>query len=207
MSLKDAVEFGGTALALAALIFGVYQYYIAQKWQRAEFAAKQLLLLSSDAELDLCCKLLDWSGRVSSVPEKYREATDEKVFIHDWQTLKEAMLPEEDADRAGWDWQHMMYRDIFDRYFEYLERINHYISIRLIFVHDVASLGYWLEQLDRPRFLPAAEQKLFREFIDRYRYDGVRELTVRFRDAGIIKEVPDEPVSSGLRARAEPLAG
>ncbi|HEY5809168.1 MAG TPA: hypothetical protein VIT67_14440 [Povalibacter sp.] len=207
MTLKDVVEFGGTALALAALIFGVYQYYVAQKWQRAEFAAKQLLLLSSDVELDLCCKLLDWSGRVSSVPEKYRDATDQRTFEHNWLTLKEAMLPEEEADRARWDWQHAMYRDIFDRYFEYLERINHYISIKLIYVHDVASLGYWLEQLDRPRFLAPADQGLFREFIDRYRYAGVRELTRRFRDAGIIDRTPDEDAPSGVPVKAAPLAG
>jgi hypothetical protein len=74
----------------------------------------------------------------------------------------------------------MMYRDLFDHFLDYLERMNHYIKIRLISAGDVGSLRYWLEQLDRPRFLPANEQQLFRIFIDRYHYDGVRELMSLF---------------------------
>jgi hypothetical protein len=180
MNLKDVLEVVGTVLALAALIGGLYQYAVAQKWKRAEFAAAQLQLLSSDPELDLCCKLLDWSGRASSVPEKYRDLTNDKLFVHDWPTMKQAMLPEEASERAQWAWQHMMYRDLFDHFLDYLERMNHYIKIRLISAGDVGSLRYWLEQLDRPRFLPANEQQLFRIFIDRYHYDGVRELMSLF---------------------------
>jgi hypothetical protein len=191
MALREALEILGTTLAVGTLAAGVYQYYIAQKWKRAEFAASQLELLTSDPDLELCCKLLDWAGRVSSVPEKYRAVTNEKTFMHDWQTMKEAMLPEEDSDRADWDWQHMMYRDIFDRYFGYLESINHYVSVKLISVRDVASLAYWLEQLDKPRFLPDEQQSLFRDFIARYHYEGVRELTRRFQAAGLTERRSD----------------
>lgn len=203
MLLKEMLEIFGTTLALGTLTAGVYQYYIAQKWKRAEFAASQLALLTSDRDLELCCKLLDWAGRISSVPEKYRDVTNDRTFMHDWLTMKEAMLPEEDSDRADWDWQHMMYRDIFDRYFGYLESINHYISVDLITVRDVASLGYWLEQLDKPRFLPDEEQSLFRDFIDRYHYEGVRELIRRFQAAGLTEandaaarlDSPNRPVA------------
>lgn len=184
IDLARALELVGAAVALTALAFGLYQYYIAQKWKRAEFAAAQLQLLSSDEELDLCCKLLDWSGRVSAVPVKYQALTDARTFDHDWRVMKEAMLPEEDSARADWDWdwdwQHMMYRDMFDRFFSYLERIDHYISIDLISAGDVASLRYWIEQLERPRFLPENEQSLFRTFVTRYGYSGVSNLSKRF---------------------------
>jgi hypothetical protein len=179
VDLKSLLEAAGAAIALAALVFGLYQYYVAQKWKRAEFAAAQLEALSRDEELDLCCKLLDWAGRVSSVPTRYQALTDEKVFVHDWRVLKEAMLPEEDSERGGWDWQHMMYRDIFDRFFGYLERIDHYIAIDLISARDVGSLRYWLEQIQRPRFLPSNEQSLFVRFIERYGYGGVNSLARR----------------------------
>lgn len=181
MELKTFLEFAGAIVAVAALCFGLYQYYIAQKWKRAEFAAHQLQMLSSDAELDLCCKLLEWAGHASPVPEKYRVLSTQATFEHDLSTLLEAMLPREDADRSSWDWKHMVYREVFDRFFSYLERINHYISIDLISVSDVASLRYWLEQIARPCSLPQEHRTLFVCFMDRYRYSGVRELMGRFR--------------------------
>jgi hypothetical protein len=180
MNLKDTLSLIGTILAFGGLGFGLYQYYIAQKWKRAEFAAQQLEKLSADPELDLCCKLLDWAVRISPVPEKYAALTDEKTFVHDWRIMIEAMLPEEDSDKGDWDWQHMMYRDIFDSFFSYLERINHYISINLISKKDVASLSYWLEQISDPRFLPPDHKTLFLRFIERYNYQGVLEMTRRF---------------------------
>jgi hypothetical protein len=179
MELRDILSIVGAIIALAGFAFGLYQYYVAQKWKRAEFAAQQLEKLSSDPDLDLCCKLLDWSVRVSPVPEKYAALTDEKTFVHDWRVMREAMLPEEDSGKAEWDWQHMMYRDTFDKFFEYLERINHYITIRLVSEKDVASLRYWLEQLVEPRFLPPEQRLLFQHFIDRYHYQGVREMIGR----------------------------
>jgi hypothetical protein len=203
MPLREVLEIVGTTLGLGTLAVGVYQYYVAQKWKRAEFAASQLELLTSDPDLELCCKLLDWAGRVSSVPQKYRDVTNDRTFMHDWLTMKEAMLPEEDSDRATWDWQHMMYRDIFDRYFGYLESINHYISVNLISVRDVASLAYWLEQLDKPRFLPDEEQALFRHFIDRYQYEGVRELIRRFQAAGLTER---NGAAARLDSRSRPVA-
>ena len=180
MELKDILSVIGTVLGFGGLAFGLYQYYKAQKWKRAEFAAQQLEQLSADAELELCCKLLDWALRRSAVPDKYAALTDEKTFVHDWRIMRQAMLPEEDSGEADWDWQHMMYRDIFDKFFNYFERINHYISIRLIAEKDVASLKYWLEQVSAPRFLPEDQKTLFMRFLKRYEYRGVLELMRRF---------------------------
>jgi hypothetical protein len=179
MELQPIISITGTILGFGGLAFGLYQYYKAQKWKRAEFAAQQLEQLSTDAELELCCKLLDWALRRSPVPDKYAALTDEKTFVHDWRIMCQAMLPEEDKD-MDWDWQHMMYRDIFDKFFNYLERINHYIAIRLIAEKDVASLKYWLEQVSAPRFLPTEQKDLFMRFLNAYEYRGVLELMRRF---------------------------
>ena len=51
--LRDILAIVGAVSALGGLAFGLYQYYIAQKWKRAEFAAQQLEKLSSDPDLDL----------------------------------------------------------------------------------------------------------------------------------------------------------
>ncbi|MET0389526.1 MAG: hypothetical protein ABW321_26370 [Polyangiales bacterium] len=169
----------GGLLGLLGLGIGLLQYADAQKWKRSEFAAAQLELLTKDPELELCCKLLDWAGRVSPVPEKYSALTSDKQFVHDWETMKTAMLPEEATLDVEWTWQHMMYRDLFDRFFGYLDRINHYISIGLISTRDVASLDYWLEQIIAPRFAPARDRQLFVAFLERYGYDGTLELSRR----------------------------
>jgi len=187
MELKDILSLIGTVLAFGGLGFGLYQYYIAQRWKRTEFAAQQLEKLSADPELDLCCKLLDWAVRLSPVPEKYASLTDEKTFVHDWRIMLQAMLPEEDSNKVDWDWQHMMYRDTFDKFFNYLERINHYISIHLIAEKDVASLRYWLEQISAPRFLPPDQKTLFLRFIERYDYQGVLEMMKRFQ---VVRHTP-----------------
>jgi hypothetical protein len=198
MELKDAVSVVGAVLGFGGLGFGLYQYYVAQKWKRAEFAAEQLEKLSSDPDLELCCKLLDWAVRISPVPERYASLTAEKTLVHDWSIMREAMLPEEDSAQTQWGWQHMMYRDVFDKFFDYLERINHYISIRLISEKDVSSLSYWLRQIACPRFLPSEESSLFVRFVERYGYDGVTQMMQRFRAEG-----PE----NGIVSPARPPAG
>jgi hypothetical protein len=75
----------------------------------------------------------------------------------------------------------MLYRDVFDHFFDYLERINHYIAIKLIFERDVSSLKWWLEQIAAPRFAPSDQRGMFLAFIRRYEYDGVLEMMGRFK--------------------------
>ena len=178
-------------IGIGGLLFGLRQYSAAEKWKRSEFAAKHLEELSSDARLQLCCKLLDWSVRKVAVPDEYSALTSEPVFVHDWRILAEAMKPESAATR--FEWQHMMYRDLFDHFFEYLERIEHYLSIGLFSVSDVSSLKYWLDALADPRFLEGPEKEVFFDFLRRYDFDGVMALMRRFG-------VPD-PATHPIRPR------
>ena len=173
--VKDIATVVGLVVGGCGFLFGLYQYYVGQKWKKSEFAARQLELLESDQRLATVCKLLDWSTRLLPVPEEYQALTAEKVFLHNWVKLMGAMAPEE--KKGAFDWQEMLYRDLFDHYFDYLERVNHYISIRLITTHDVANLRYWLEQLAAPRFVT---EPVFEEFIQAYGYPGVLELGGRF---------------------------
>ena len=164
--------FGGSV----GFAFGLYQYYIAQKWKKSEFAARLIEQLSKDPQLSTCCKLLDWSTRSFPVPQQYRALTEESTFFHNWETLVAAMMPEQ--DRGPFEFQEMLYRDLFDHFFHYLERINHYITIRLITINDVVSLEYWLRQLAFPRFV---EVPVFIDFLQTYEYSGVFELMHKFK--------------------------
>lgn len=154
---------------------GLYQYHVAQKWKKSEFAANLLERLANDERLATCCKLLDWSTRKLPVPDQYILLTDETTFMHDWEKLTLGMAPE--TKKGSFDWQEMLYRDLFDYFFDYLERVNHYISIRLITCKEVQSLAYWLEQLASPRFV---ENSVFMDFIREYEYSGVLELMDKF---------------------------
>jgi hypothetical protein len=165
------VLIGGGGLA-----FGLYEYHVGQKWKRAEFAGRQLERLSDDPILARCCLFLDYSTRKMSVPAEYLVFTKEESFIHNWDTLEKGLLPEEDKGR--FDWQEVMYRDSFDRFFAYLERIDHFISIRLIDQEHVSSLEYWLEEVAKSRF---SKSPVFVNFLERYGYDGVLKLMDRFQ--------------------------
>lgn len=183
MAIGELVALVTGMVAVGGLLAGLYQYRIAQKWKRAEFAAKHLEQLRQDPELELFCKLLDWSVRLARVPERYRSLTPEPDFVHDWRILREALLPDEQAKRekARLGWQHMLYRDLMDGFFAYCEEIEHYIAIDLISVRDVRSLRYWLRQLAAPRFMPeAADRGLFLDYCARYDYQGVLRLIGRF---------------------------
>ena len=178
MELQDVVAVVGAIIGVGGLLFGLRQYSAGEKWKRSEFAAKQLEELSSDPRLQLCCKLLDWSVRLAPVPDEYRALTSETTFMHDWNVVAEAMVKE--SPQSRFDWQHMMYRDLFDHFFGYLERIEHFLSIGLFSVSDVASLKYWLDALADPRFLDGADRLVFFDFLRRYEYDGVVALMRRF---------------------------
>lgn len=177
--IKETISSLSSVIGIAGLAFGLYQYYIAQKWKKSEFAAQQLEKLDSDPDLALCCKILDWSERDLPVPERYKSFTDESAFHHDWELLCKAMVPEQ-INGVFENWKCLVYRDIFDRFFAYLERINHFIEIRLVSEKDVSSLEYWLEEISHPRFADPNKSKVFIDFIQAYEYSGVIKLIQRF---------------------------
>ena len=172
MSILNIITITIGAIGLG---FGLYEYHIAQKWKRAEFAGKLLDKLSDDPILARCCIFLDYSERRMAVPCEYGIFTEEKYFDHNWQVLEQGLLHEDKKKR--FKWKEVMYRDSFDYFFTYLERINHFISIKLIDIAHVSNLKYWLEQIAQPRF---TESPVFMEFIEGYAYDDVLQLMERY---------------------------
>src|SRR5437867_1519046 len=142
MEIKEAIALAGVIIGLIGFAFALYQYRISQKWKKSEFAAKQLELLSSDTDIAFCCQVLDYSARRMPTPEKYRVFTEDTSFVHDHKLLVNALQLE--GGRDHFEWPLVIYRDAFDRFFGYLESIEHYISIRLFTIQDVSSLKYWL---------------------------------------------------------------
>lgn len=179
MNLESVLKLLGAATALGGLIFGLIQYVKAQHWKRAEFAAKELDKLTSDPLLSMACTLLDWTGRTFEVPASYRFKAEEPSFIHDWSILEKAMTPSliPDDGRDGFIWQEVLYRDIFDHLFTYLDLINHYVEIKLIKDEDIKILKYWMEQIARSEL--AGGRSIFYGYIKKFGYEGVNRLSQR----------------------------
>lgn len=178
MTVNDLADLTSSVAVLGGLIgfaFGLYKYTVAQRWKKSELAASFLEQLVSDPQLALCCQMLDYSSRRFVVPEMFRPISNEETFLHNWEDLIKGMLPEYDQSRFSW--QQTLYRDLFDHFFGYLERVNHYISINLIDIRDLRSLSYWLDQIKQPRFV---KEPVFMKFIEAYEYGGVVELIDRF---------------------------
>jgi len=193
-SIKDILS-GLTALiGVSGFGFGMYQYYKAQLWKKSEFAASQLQQLSDNPDLALCCVFLDWEARRIPIPERYQVFVkeDEKSFVHNWDNVKRGLALEN--DEANFDWPYVLYRDVFDQFFVYLDRINHYISIGLFKVEDVYSLKYWLDEIESSRYLPKGEKDIFIKFIESYGYHGVINLMDTFK-------LEEQKIKAGMRPR------
>jgi hypothetical protein len=176
MDVEFIVKAVGAAAAIGTLMFGLWQYMKAQRWKRAEFAAKQLEKLTTDPLLSMACTLLDWADRTLKVPECCKSKTEADTFVHDWAVLETAMAPGLWPDgREGFQWQEVLYRDIFDHFFTYLDMLNHYVDIKIISVDDLSILKYWLEQINRPEL--AARKPIFQGFIRRFGFEGVTALS------------------------------
>ena len=181
-------------IAFGAFGTGLYQYYRAQVWKKSEFAADQLQRLTDDSTLALCCVFLDWEARRIAVPKEYSVFTSDTSFAHDWNKLKDALKPEE--KEANYPFPLVLYRDAFDQFFVYLDRINHYISVGLFQVEDVYPLTYWLGELKASRNLAPGDQHVFLTFINHYHYWGVKALMKKFEDY-------EQEVAAGMKPRLE----
>jgi len=182
LAAVDLVTISLALAGIAAFLFGIYEFRIAQKWKKSEFAAKQLEKLTTDPKLVLCTLFLDWSPRKVPVPSAYRLMIKKTTFIHKWTTLAEAMRPEDEKER--FTWEEVVYRDSFDYFFNYLEDINHFINIGLVSIRDVESLKYWVKEIAMPRFaeeMDRPQRSIFGDFLESYRYIGVFDLMKKFR--------------------------
>ena len=177
LGLGEILAVVGGLVGLAGFGLGLWQFAEAQKWRKAELASQLLARLRTEAELDTCLRALDWSTRFLPVPESYRYEFPDTKFEHNWDELAIAMKHETEVGSGRFTPGQALYRDLFDRFFTYLESIEHAISIGLIEKEHVESLRYWLETVAKPRFAP---EPVFDVFLQRYDYDGVILLMKRF---------------------------
>lgn len=164
-------------LAITGFVVGLAQYLKGQKWKRAEFASRLLERLQEEWALQFCCYVLDYSARRIKLPEEYLGFRGNKdgAFVHTVDHLEEAMKTEE--ERQAFEWPLIVYRDSFDRFFQYLENLDHYINIGLIETKDITPIRYWLEQVNHYRF---NRKSMFTKYLTHYQFSGVFSLMKKF---------------------------
>jgi hypothetical protein len=184
---------GPTLVAAIVFLAGLLQYAKAQEWKRSEFAATQLELLWSDQRIRFACIALDWKKKRVMVPEEYNVFAPDLSFVHDVITMQEAL--ETEAKRMDFAWPRSYYQECFDRFFEYLSLIDHYISIGLFTTRDILPLHYWLKLVANPKYV--GNKDVFRAYCEYYGFDGVFNLLQRMEI-----ESPSREIAQVLKERA-----
>ena len=175
--MTEAFKIISMVLAVTGFAVGLAQYRKGQKWKRAEFASRLLERLREEWALQFCCYVLDYSSRRIKAPDEYEgfKGNDDGAFVHTVERLEEAMKTEE--ERQVFEWPLIVYRDSFDRFFQYLENLDHYINIGLIETKDITPIRYWLQQVNHYRF---NDKQVFTNFLEHYQYTGVFSLMKKF---------------------------
>lgn len=126
MKASELISLIGVFVGLGAFISGYIQYVKAQKWKRAEFVAKEIKEFEAKPKIKLAMQLLDWNARKYDIGD----SDDEKeILIHD-RILGEALRPHN--ERSSFNPTEVFIRDVFDAYFDSLERFDHFIESGLV---------------------------------------------------------------------------
>jgi len=163
------------------LIIGLLQYRRAQIWKRMEFAASLVRRISADNELTLAITFLDWRHRHFAIPDKYKSVAAGRLqFCHSHEAMARVfslssreILPETgmlDLKPEEITLESMIYIDVFDRFFEYMEEINSFIEMGLVNKADVKLLSYWANRIISLKYL---QTEIFIEYLKYYKLSGV----------------------------------
>lgn len=176
--LDSNKEVIGVVVGIGGLIFGLYQYYSAQTWKKTEFASKQVELLSSDPMISLASRALEWRARDFRIPDNMDVKFSGTFFSHEPSELKSALIPHD--EKKEFTDNEIFYLDIYDHYFNYLERINHYINRDLFSLEDIEPICYRATLLTKANGI---EYTAIHQYLHYYDFTDVVELIDQCKEA------------------------
>ncbi len=203
LGVDVTVELGATVAAVGAIgtaIAAVVQYYIAERWKRAEFSVAQIRELSEDETFAFCCRAIDWGIGPLIIPTKYRELflPSRTTVDHDWVLMAKALRP-----RLHVDWnkedtraQFLLYRYAFDDFFGYMDGLHMYRKAGVIKRGDLVPLEYFIKQIAKPLYWendyrikvydddrkPLEGTKVFGDFIEKFYPERLLPWILSFND-------------------------
>lgn len=171
MSVEDSLKIAAFSVTAIAFATGIYQYWKAQRWRRAEFVAEEIRSMKADPHVRAAMLMLDWDGReIDLHPE---QSTHDKRWIVVTQDLLIGALRRHDRD-PPFTADEARIRDILDAFLDYFERFNQFAEAGLVpALAFEPYLRYWCALIaDRRRSaVPALS-----DYIDFYGYHGVQRL-------------------------------
>ncbi len=177
MTTSESISLLGVTIGFGAFISGYFQYIKAQRWKRAEFVAKEMKEFEAKPKVKLAMQLLDWNARKYDIGSSDGE---QDTVIHDG-IIKDALRVHDET--SIFTPTEVFIRDVFDGYFDSLERFNHFIESGLVTPEEFKPyLIYWIEILGdinntrKPRECRAA----LWSYLVAYGYSGVVKLLARY---------------------------
>ena len=166
-------------MGIFAFSSGLWQYMKAQKWKRAEFVANSINEFDSQEEIQNAKLMLDWNSRV--IVLHCIGFPDGLEFEFDDDLLCKALKPH--TEISGFSDNEVAVRDTFDRFFDYLEKFDHFIESGLVNAIEFKPyLRYWLNLIGNEnsgRKRPIVIKAIWK-YIDYYGYTGVQKLFCRY---------------------------
>ncbi len=189
---KDIFQAAATVVALIGLFFAIYQYRLAQRWQKSRFAAELTEKFHSDEDLILAWRFLDWHDRQIVLPSKFSEdGKNPQKFFYSIEKLAGAMSMQnrEKSPNTGLldlrdgyrTHEYLVYVEIFDRFFDYITQIYGYLRNRLVDEEDLTTVFYILHRLDNFTF---QQKKIFQGYLQAYDYRDVLRMIEMARASG-----------------------
>lgn len=185
LSVKEIVDIVvsslGTSFALFTLWRGVEQYRKEQKWKKAEFVAKEMKEFKSDPVVKKVMLMLDWNQRNIQLSDGSDNV--ETIFSIDSELCKALQSKTYLNEKGGFTHCQSLIRDHFDVFFDYLERFEVFIEVRLVTEEDFRPyLNYWLNLIGN-RDSGRKSQDFYTilwEYIDFFGYEKVQKLMSRY---------------------------
>jgi hypothetical protein len=199
-ALKDWIELVGGVIGLGTFIFGIFQYWQAQRWKTAEFVASKMDVFMNNPDNELAMLMLDWNKRtIAFHPQTPIHETS--LFVIDDNLLYSALRTHIGPSDAFPRPQSYI-RDVFDHFFDDLSHLYIFVQADLVTIEHLRPyLTYWLDILTGTR--PAKPRKLVEQlwcYIDFYDFGNVRELCQAF---GYINLPPKKTAAAGARVSPE----
>lgn len=206
---KEAREWIAYSITVLVLLGGLFQYWRAQLWKRAEFVAGQMTSFFSLASVRKATMMIDWAKRRIDLYE--RPSDDPKTWPLVTRRLQSrALLPHTvvkevpkikiddgahntseysassvatDSDLAEFTRAEAAIRDAYDAFFDGVETFASYVRTGLVAPRDLRPyLGYWVEDISSKT--DDRDDDLWTccilSYIDYYGYKGVQELFAAF---------------------------
>jgi hypothetical protein len=186
---KEGREWFSTIVTFAVILGGLYQYWNAQRWKRAEWVAAETESFFGDPKVMNALYMLDWNERrlplLLATPESKRDYFTFEAELLLTAFYSKSTIPRDPntGEEREFTEDELAVRDSFDRMLGRLERFEIFLEQRLVsFVDLQPYIAYWIDLIGDRNYGRKSSETIDRlwQYIDDYGFDKVQRLCRRF---------------------------